>query len=500
MYHKVYPFSPSIWWVKTDDFYRQMWELQSKKVVYLDDYNPDDPTHVVITFDGIYKNVLQFAAPILKKFNYPFELFITSDYLGLDNEFDTTEPRADFTTLVELKQLESLGGRVQWHTRSHPDLLHLHDQEEITQELTVPQDLSNTFPAPALQWFAYPYGNFNPDVVAIAKTLFKGALSCVQGNNHDQHIYNRITVSNETTFKTSTIACIISSYNYGAYLTEAIESVLRQTILPDEILITDDCSDDSTQEISEHYASKYPQLIRFNRNQKNLGIVANFNKAAGLTTADYLFFLGADNRLASNYIESCAALLNTNPDIGVAYTDYHLFGPRAKLIFDTNFAHRYQSKVILNAFYHIIFPDFDNARTGNLIEQKNFIHGSAMYRRTAYNEVGGYRQQTDKPEDWDFFYRILLKGFGAKKAANTTLEYRQHSKDQANNKYISQSLLLHYMGRARASELKYTTLLNRPDYRLFSKYLKFRHKLGRLRFHLKKGNFRFVLQQFKKAL
>src|SRR5438270_1008177 len=119
MYHKVAPVSPSMWWVKTDEFYRQMWELQDKKVVYLDDYDPNDASHVVVTFDGIYKNVLTYAAPILKKFNYPFELFITSDYLGRNNEFDAVEPLADFTTVEELQELERLGGRVQWHTRSH---------------------------------------------------------------------------------------------------------------------------------------------------------------------------------------------------------------------------------------------------------------------------------------------------------------------------------------------------------------------------------------------
>ena len=89
MYHKIYPDSPTMWWVDVDNFYRQMCELKCRKVVSLDDYDPADPDHVVITFDGVYKNVLTFAAPILKDFGYPFELFVTSDYIGKDNSFDT---------------------------------------------------------------------------------------------------------------------------------------------------------------------------------------------------------------------------------------------------------------------------------------------------------------------------------------------------------------------------------------------------------------------------
>ncbi len=81
MYHKVHPSSPTEWWVTVDDFYRQMWELQSRRVVYLDDYDLLDSENVVITFDGVYSNVLTYASPILGKFRYPFELFVVGDLI-----------------------------------------------------------------------------------------------------------------------------------------------------------------------------------------------------------------------------------------------------------------------------------------------------------------------------------------------------------------------------------------------------------------------------------
>ena len=72
MYHKVYLDNPTHWWVNVDNFYRQMHELRNKKVVYLNDYDPNDPECVVITFDGVYQNIVEYAAPILAKFSYPF--------------------------------------------------------------------------------------------------------------------------------------------------------------------------------------------------------------------------------------------------------------------------------------------------------------------------------------------------------------------------------------------------------------------------------------------
>ena len=64
----------------------------------------------MITFDGVYKNVLTYAAPILRDFGYPFELFVTSDYVGKDNSFDSPEPKADFASIKDLKELVACGG------------------------------------------------------------------------------------------------------------------------------------------------------------------------------------------------------------------------------------------------------------------------------------------------------------------------------------------------------------------------------------------------------
>ena len=160
MYHKVFLDSPTMWWVNVDNFYRQMLEIQNKKVVYLDDYNPRNPDLIVITFDGVYKNVLDYALPILDKFNYPFELFISSDYIGIDNSFDAPEPLASFVDIEDLKLMVARNGRLQWHTRSHPDLTNDTNADDLLRELEVPDNLQK-LDDKGFKWFAYPYGKFN---------------------------------------------------------------------------------------------------------------------------------------------------------------------------------------------------------------------------------------------------------------------------------------------------------------------------------------------------
>lgn len=94
MYHKVSAASPTIWWVTADMFDRQMADLSAYDVVPLSEYDPSNPRHAVITFDGVYENAYRFAFPILKKWGYPFELFVIGDRIGQDNAFDTVEPPA----------------------------------------------------------------------------------------------------------------------------------------------------------------------------------------------------------------------------------------------------------------------------------------------------------------------------------------------------------------------------------------------------------------------
>ncbi|MBO1068916.1 MAG: glycosyltransferase [Dolichospermum sp. DEX189] len=452
MYHKIDLESPTIWWVSVDQFYRQMIELKSKQVVYLDDYNPQNPNHVVITFDGVYKNILKYAAPILQEFNYVFELFVSSNYIGTDNAFDTEEPLTEFVDFQDLKALISINGRLQWHTKSHPDLTIEKDGVDIFEELDIPENI-RALDHNGLKWFAYPYGRFNQKVLEAVKDRFLGAVSCFQGNDLDTYCLNRLTVINDSNFSKAKIAVIIASYNYGSFLVEAIESVLRQTRFPDEILISDDASIDNTYEIAVFYQKKYPDLIRVNRNEKNMGIIEHFNKAISLTNHDYVTILGADNRYRSDFIEKTAEILDMHEDVGIAYTDFALFGQRAKLVYDT-FPEDKKGTVKADKFFVINFPDFDEESRKKLLEVGNFIHGSSMFRRKAFEEIGGYIQTPNLPEDYDLFRRMVETGWQARRSPLPLLEYRQHSRYQTNIQVGSFSTLQFYQNLSKETRFE----------------------------------------------
>lgn len=382
LYHKVDLESPTVWWVHVNAFYRQMQALQSYTVVYLDDYNPSDQDQIVITFDGIYENVYHYAWPILKHFGYPYELFIVGDTVGKDNAFDQhVEPPAMFASKEQLAEMVQAGARLQWHSRTHPDLTLPENRARIDAELDVPADLKRIDPE-GFRWFGYPHGKHNKDLIMNTKEKFAGALSCMAGNDEDPYQLNRMIVKNDTNLAPATVSLIIANYNYGAFAAEAIESVLRQIVLPDEILFMDDCSVDNSLEV----AKRYEDRIRIESNEKNLGIVGNFNKAVSMTRGDYICFLGADNRLRSDYVMRCRQALDRNRKAAIAYTNVVLFGPRAEVV-----AQLAKAEPAPNhpGLYLWEFPPWDRSLVDPL-QLSNFMHGSSMYRRTVFEQVGGY--------------------------------------------------------------------------------------------------------------
>lgn len=117
------------------------------------------------------------------------------------------------------------------------------------------------------------------------------------------------------------ISVIVPCYNQEDYVSECIESILAQkTDFRYEILVGDDCSDDSTPEILKKYAEKYPDIIKLYLNEKNLGATANvyglFRKAKG----EYIAYLeGDDYWCCENKLQIQYEYMKANPELVACY-------------------------------------------------------------------------------------------------------------------------------------------------------------------------------------
>jgi glycosyltransferase involved in cell wall biosynthesis len=89
------------------------------------------------------------------------------------------------------------------------------------------------------------------------------------------------------------ISVALASYNGANYLKEQLESVYAQSLLPDEVIVCDDCSTDNSIEILNEYKEKY--CLTYFINEKNLGFVKNFEKAISLCSGDYIALSDQDD-------------------------------------------------------------------------------------------------------------------------------------------------------------------------------------------------------------
>lgn len=90
------------------------------------------------------------------------------------------------------------------------------------------------------------------------------------------------------------ISLVMATYNGGKYLREQLDSIYNQTLLPDEIIVVDDCSKDDTIDILKEYSKKYNNL-KYYQNETNQGVNKNFEKAISLANGDYISICDQDD-------------------------------------------------------------------------------------------------------------------------------------------------------------------------------------------------------------
>jgi dTDP-4-amino-4,6-dideoxygalactose transaminase/glycosyltransferase involved in cell wall biosynthesis len=124
------------------------------------------------------------------------------------------------------------------------------------------------------------------------------------------------------------VSIAVTTYNRASLVTEAIQSVLRQTYSRTEIVVVDDGSTDDTARV----LSRFDGRLRVLRHEKNQGIAASKNTALRGTSesARYVGVLDSDDQYDPRFVERCVQFLETHPEIGLVYVNDVLFDARGQ--------------------------------------------------------------------------------------------------------------------------------------------------------------------------
>lgn len=121
------------------------------------------------------------------------------------------------------------------------------------------------------------------------------------------------------------VSIFIISYNGKEFLREAIESFASQTYSNIEICISDDASTDGTYELLLEYKSKLGSKLKYNINDKTLGITKNSNKCLELCSGEYIAYCGGDDLFLPTKIEEQLKAMHNSSDVIATFTDAEIF-------------------------------------------------------------------------------------------------------------------------------------------------------------------------------
>lgn len=110
------------------------------------------------------------------------------------------------------------------------------------------------------------------------------------------------------------VSICVPTYNGEKYLRECLNSVLAQTFSDFEVLIVDDQSSDNTFCLAQEYAEKDTR-IRVMRNDKNLGLVGNWNRCVELASGEWIKFVFQDDLISPMCLEKMLAAATPNSSI-----------------------------------------------------------------------------------------------------------------------------------------------------------------------------------------
>ncbi len=160
----------------------------------------------------------------------------------------------------------------------------------------------------------------------------------------------------ETSYKTSVI---IGTFNGEKYIGEQLDSILNQTILPNEIVICDDDSTDRTIEVVKEILTDSGIRYVLKKNKNRLGILENYEKCNALCSGDIVFVCDQDNVWSHHYIESFLRKFEQNPQADYIYCNGYVTDENGKILHETytdEFMNRSKEQFLSDVINQRLFP------------------------------------------------------------------------------------------------------------------------------------------------
>ncbi len=194
------------------------------------------------------------------------------------------------------------------------------------------------------------------------------------------------------------VSIIITSYNRSAMLPKAIESALAQNYPNLEIVVSDNCSTDGSDDIIKKYTSD-PRLV-YSRNDQNIGMLPNFRKATyDIAKGEFITYVNCDDYLIDNsFITDCVKLVNKYENVFLVHGRMNFYSQGNNVLWEMP-----ESPYFTQEIWDGKDVFFRSMQTGLL------SWGACLMKRSEMRRLGSLMSDYHNG-DLDSNYRIMLTG------------------------------------------------------------------------------------------
>ncbi|KZE63417.1 hypothetical protein AWM68_15490 [Fictibacillus phosphorivorans] len=225
------------------------------------------------------------------------------------------------------------------------------------------------------------------------------------------------------------VSVIMPVFNGECYLKESIKSVLLQTYKNFELIIINDGSIDGTKNILSTLDDRRIKVIHL---EENCGAAHALNTGIGAAQGDWIAIQDADDISLPNKLEEQVRFIKEHRDVNAAGSFIECISgetevPKRSLHIESTRNHL-SSKEHIYAYRYYLNP---------------FCHGSVIFSKSLFHQVGGYDPQYKICYDYDLWLRMLERTF-MHKIPNVLYQYRIHndSISRNNNQTINEDWLV----------------------------------------------------------
>lgn len=190
-----------------------------------------------------------------------------------------------------------------------------------------------------------------------------------------------------------TFSVVIPTCNGSKYVAQAIESVLRQTRLADEIIVSDDGSKDDTLAVCKEYGDSL--TVYANENGPS-GFVNGWNRAIDFASGDFIAILHQDDLLAPTFLEEMEKAVDSHPGIGHFFAPCNYINGKGEIIYSPDYCDntmkQYTGRQYVKAYYTFGNPNMHRCP-------------GVVTRRDVLKQCR-YRPEAGHIADDDFFFRV----------------------------------------------------------------------------------------------